>query len=778
MQDIIFYVDASNAVGVCRDSLGVQTVAAPTMILGSRVRLRMRLLTGDGTDTPLPISQLENCASWEWNMDSDWKHNTPLKVTADNANIVSATVTKTDSDGVETSYTEVQIPILDINSPELNSLLTDATVSLGGELVGFDSNGELAFILQVDNFTIRNRRSASEPPTATVEQYLDAAQTRALITELEGTQVGIADADLTDGVASIVTNNNVYGVIDEAGTQWIFSDEIVSYSQSGTVRTATVDLSGVLAKRGITEIPGTWYIILTGGQPGATWTSGTIAPNSSDGANGDFYFLSSTGDIYKKTSGAWNVVFNITGIIFRGGYVSGTTYLMGDAVTYDGSLYISSADSNTGNQPDTSSGHWTKAGAKGDKGDKGDVGATGTIGSNSGIVIGDGATDQNYDITISNGTSIHGILRWNCITHKWTFSDDGGATFSDFGSGSGSGSAVFSGIRVEGVGLETTYHASIDDMVTYLLTLNTATVPGVTITFPAGDFSTSNAVTLPAMKTNIQGAGRPFMLTFSAGLVFASDCTIRDASIIGAVTLAGSYVSGCNIAGVVTCSGPVELSDVYVNGGITVPSATSLLCSRCYVLGTIAAAASCKLYNTTVSAENDSASAVTSTGTPLEMRACYIENWGSGGGINCDNGASASLPNVLTDIVCRNTTISAGSAVTVIGNVYTVTAITGNAIIRTSTEQAWHEISYAASIYVSAGNGNRQKIDTCTGALALTAPTLSATIPSLRLQVDPATYAVTVGGTEVIASGSSSVYLIEWYWDGATTRRRAPEEVI
>ena len=137
MQDIVFYVAAGDALGICKDSYGNQTVAAPSIIRGGEVRLRMRLLAGDGTDTPLPVEPLLECVSWEWVMDSDWDDSTPSKLIADNASITVSDVE--DGDG-ETAkhYTEVVIPIPEMNTQELKDYLASKeTATLNGELCGF-----------------------------------------------------------------------------------------------------------------------------------------------------------------------------------------------------------------------------------------------------------------------------------------------------------------------------------------------------------------------------------------------------------------------------------------------------------------------------------------------------------------------------------------------------------------------------------------------------------------------------------------------------------------
>ena len=49
------------------------------------------------------------------------------------------------------------------------------------------------------------------------------------------------------------------------------------------------------------------------GTNGATWYSGSGAPSNGTGADGDFYLRTSNSDVYKKASGAWSVLLNIQG---------------------------------------------------------------------------------------------------------------------------------------------------------------------------------------------------------------------------------------------------------------------------------------------------------------------------------------------------------------------------------------------------------------------------------------------------------------------------------
>jgi hypothetical protein len=109
----------------------------------------------------------------------------------------------------------------------------------------------------------------------------------------------------------------------------------------------------------------------------AVWWTGSGAPSSGLGNNGDMYLDTSTGNVYgPKTSGAWGSIrVNITGpqgpqgnvgpqgppgVAYtpRGNWNSGTTYAQGDEVTYNSVLYISLQSSNLGHQPDINPSWW------------------------------------------------------------------------------------------------------------------------------------------------------------------------------------------------------------------------------------------------------------------------------------------------------------------------------------------------------------------------------------------------------------------------------------
>src|SRR5207245_6946362 len=65
---------------------------------------------------------------------------------------------------------------------------------------------------------------------------------------------------------------------------------------------------------------------------------------------------------------------------FKGVWDNATTYSTGDAVSFNGSSYVSLVNSNAGNQPDTNPSQWTLLAQQGVAGATGATGATGAQG--------------------------------------------------------------------------------------------------------------------------------------------------------------------------------------------------------------------------------------------------------------------------------------------------------------------------------------------------------------------------------------------------------------
>ena len=182
MQDTIFYVAAGETLGAVRDYANAKTVSPPTLVRGVAACLKMRLFARKEGNTPYPMDALAGIVEWKWAMDSDFSEATSYKLEADNADIVLSEVEE-EIDGEACVFTQLSIPIPDMNTEELSEWLgTEKSKNgLHGELVGYDASGASVFILQVENFTIRNRITSLGDPTPIAPDYLTRSQVEALV---------------------------------------------------------------------------------------------------------------------------------------------------------------------------------------------------------------------------------------------------------------------------------------------------------------------------------------------------------------------------------------------------------------------------------------------------------------------------------------------------------------------------------------------------------------------------------------------------------------------
>ena len=183
MQELKVYVSAASAVGVVRDYANARSSALPALVRGVEACLKLRLFeTADG-NSPYPIDQLFNISAWAFVMDKDYNDQTASVLKADNASITVQSVTDTILDS-EYTYTEVSIPLPNTNTEELNEWLGTAQSKSGlsAELVGYNSEGKAVFVLQLENFTVRNRLTSAGDPTELPPDYWTEAQVRAFVT--------------------------------------------------------------------------------------------------------------------------------------------------------------------------------------------------------------------------------------------------------------------------------------------------------------------------------------------------------------------------------------------------------------------------------------------------------------------------------------------------------------------------------------------------------------------------------------------------------------------
>ncbi len=203
MQDIIFYVDASNSIGTVTNITNNGNGYAPPLVHGVSVCLRMRVFASSENADAYPISSLGGVTHWVWRMDSDFNRGTPYKVNADNENITVRTVTE-NVNGKNMSFTEFAIPISDMNTQELAAWLGNnkALTGLTGELIGYNNLGKAIFDIQVDGFTMRNSLGDLDEPTPNDDGYLTSSETELLISSaVAAKQDRLTSANAGAGIA-------------------------------------------------------------------------------------------------------------------------------------------------------------------------------------------------------------------------------------------------------------------------------------------------------------------------------------------------------------------------------------------------------------------------------------------------------------------------------------------------------------------------------------------------------------------------------------------------
>jgi hypothetical protein len=170
-------------VGAVRDYVNARNESLPALVRGVETELQLRLFASPDGNTPYPIEQLKNITSWQWVMDKDFNEATEYIIVADHDKIKAESVTEVVNDTAYT-YTQISIPLPNTNTVELDKWLgtEKSKPGLVAELVGYDASGSTVFVLQLENFTFRNRLTGSGEPTDLPVEYLTEAQVRAVIT--------------------------------------------------------------------------------------------------------------------------------------------------------------------------------------------------------------------------------------------------------------------------------------------------------------------------------------------------------------------------------------------------------------------------------------------------------------------------------------------------------------------------------------------------------------------------------------------------------------------
>jgi|GEM_PF-6408856 len=240
-----------------------------------------------------------------------------------------------------------------------------------------------------------------------------------------------------------------------------------------------------------------------------------------------------------------------------------------------------------------------------------------------------------------------------------------------------------SGLQCRVNGQVTRSFATFGALIAYLETLTLTTVSSVVIDCAPRTYAETAAVAFPSVPVIINANYSVF--NFSGGINFGTAAVRIDNAIInGAVTIAKGYLENCYIIGNVTiASGPaVQLLHGNIEGNVTVASGGWYIGTTQDITGIVTSAgrvfmgAGCSIIS------NSSSPSLTSSAGTLQLSDCSISNSGSGGCVSCNNGATASAPNAISNVMMSGGTINAGSAVTLVGPVYVTTTMSGTAIAR------------------------------------------------------------------------------------------------
>jgi hypothetical protein len=226
MQEIKIYVSASNALGVIRDYANAKNVSAPVLVRGCEVMLKLRLFADSYGETPYPIEQLQNVTSWQFVMDKDFDSETAFMLQGDNQHIEVQKINETVNE-LEREFTEVSIPLVNSNTQELADWLGKEKSKSGlyAELVGYDATGNEVFVLQLENFTFRNRLTSQDDPTEIDPEYMTAAQINAIVTDLQRQINSISGGGGTGG------STNAADIIISAESQYYAGMDVASALQ-------------------------------------------------------------------------------------------------------------------------------------------------------------------------------------------------------------------------------------------------------------------------------------------------------------------------------------------------------------------------------------------------------------------------------------------------------------------------------------------------------------------------------------------------------------------
>lgn len=166
------------------------------------------------------------------------------------------------------------------------------------------------------------------------------------------------------------------------------------------------------------------------GAQGQTGVPGAVGPAGAAGAMGP----AGTTGVAGPTGAA-----GVAGMAYRGSYVSTKSYGLNDAVSYQGSTYLSTAANNLGNSPDGSPALWSVFAAAGLKGVDGGAGAAGVQGQAGvqGATGSQGATGLSGAAGVNGATGLRYLGAYTSATN-YALNDGvvfGGATYISLADG-------------------------------------------------------------------------------------------------------------------------------------------------------------------------------------------------------------------------------------------------------------------------------------------------------------------------------------------------------
>ncbi len=268
MQNIKVYVSAESNLAEIVDEFNAKNVSAPILVRGCEVALSVFLFDNNDSATPYPMEKLAEVKAWEFLMDSDFSPDTAYKIAADNQHIRAIFHGETDENETLITHdaTEIYIPITNMNTEELKDWLgsSKSKTGMNAELIGYNAIGNQVFVLQIENFTIRNRISSLGNPTVIEPEYVTVAQVQAMtknlddrITQAENTSnnaiAKAAEAQKTAANAAQSVNN----ISSSSGNVNITGGDIpLSTSDKTTLSSAIESLQKSSGDSAVTSVNG------------------------------------------------------------------------------------------------------------------------------------------------------------------------------------------------------------------------------------------------------------------------------------------------------------------------------------------------------------------------------------------------------------------------------------------------------------------------------------------------------------------------------------------